>query len=419
MKDVKSLNGDVGGGQIVRNAFCYAALMQQPIHVYNIRGTRNPPGLRPQHLTGVRVINEMTTGQLVGDEVGTMEVTFLPKQFTGGNFTADTGTAGSVTLLIQITLPCMLFSPQHSTLVLKGGTDLPLSPPLDEMRYVFSPVVRQWFGVEFVINLRRRGFYPRGRGEVQVVVHRPLASPLQGICLLDRGVVCAFYIYVFAVGDREARDLDDMASACLEVLQTQYSEVDDFQVTKQVDSPSLVLDIAASITVVAETTTGCRFGATSFRDKKRWSPGVRMGQEAADKLLAELRGGGCVDQFVQDQLVIFMSLAKGLSRLRVATITEHTESAMTLARMMTDVRWEVQRDHDTFIISCDGIGLDPLAVHAGGAASPASEDPKAYPESPRPTPNQEPAEAPMPSRPPTIDDAQHDIKPQRERRVRR
>lgn len=37
--------------------------------------------------------------------------------------------------------------------------------------------------------------------------------------------------------------------------------------------------------------------------------------------------------------------------------TEHTESAMTLARMMTDVRWEVQRDHDTFIISCDGIGL--------------------------------------------------------------
>lgn len=37
----------------------------------------------------------------------------------------------------------------------------------------------------------------------------------------------------------------------------------------------------------------------------------------------------------------------------------------------------------------------------------------------RPTPNQEPAEAPMPSRPPTIDDAQHDIKPQRERRVRR
>lgn len=61
--------------------------------------------------------------------------------------------------------------------------------------------------------------------QVQVVVHRPLASPLQGICLLDRGVVCAFYIYVFAVGDREARDLDDMVSACLEVLQTQYSEV--------------------------------------------------------------------------------------------------------------------------------------------------------------------------------------------------
>ena len=42
----------------------------------------------------------------------------------------------------------------------------PMSPPLDELRFVFCPLMKQWFNVEFVIALRRRGFYPRGGGEV-------------------------------------------------------------------------------------------------------------------------------------------------------------------------------------------------------------------------------------------------------------
>ena len=55
MHAILPINGDVGGGQVVRNGFCYAALMHRPIRVFNIRSTRTPPGLRPQHLTGVIV----------------------------------------------------------------------------------------------------------------------------------------------------------------------------------------------------------------------------------------------------------------------------------------------------------------------------------------------------------------------------
>ena len=42
-----------GGGQILRNAFAYSALLKRPIRVEKIRANRTPPGLRPQHAAGM------------------------------------------------------------------------------------------------------------------------------------------------------------------------------------------------------------------------------------------------------------------------------------------------------------------------------------------------------------------------------
>lgn len=41
-----------GGGQIVRNAVAYSALMSRPVAISNIRMGRTPPGLKKQHAAG-------------------------------------------------------------------------------------------------------------------------------------------------------------------------------------------------------------------------------------------------------------------------------------------------------------------------------------------------------------------------------
>jgi len=50
-----------------------------------------------------------------------------------------------------------------------------------------------------------------------------------------------------------------------------------------------------------------------------------VGEEAAEDLMRGLEGGGCVDEWLQDQIIIFMALAEGRSRVRCAGLTLHTK----------------------------------------------------------------------------------------------
>ena len=40
------------GGQILRNTITFSCLLNNPVHIYNIRAGRPKPGLAAQHMTG-------------------------------------------------------------------------------------------------------------------------------------------------------------------------------------------------------------------------------------------------------------------------------------------------------------------------------------------------------------------------------
>lgn len=50
-----------------------------------------------------------------------------------------------------------------------------------------------------------------------------------------------------------------------------------------------------------------------------------VGREAAEELLKALDGSGCVDEWLQDQIIIFMALAEGESVVRTGEVTLHTK----------------------------------------------------------------------------------------------
>ncbi len=132
-----TIDGANGGGQILRNAVALAAVRGTPVRVTNIRAQRPKPGLRPQHLLGLRAVAELCGGELQGAEVASTEISFTPGAFRSRtDWRLDVGTAGSVTLLLQTLLPALTHTHEASSVTLIGGTDVPFSPPVD---YVSTP----------------------------------------------------------------------------------------------------------------------------------------------------------------------------------------------------------------------------------------------------------------------------------------
>lgn len=150
-----------GGGQILRISTALSVILNKPIKVVRIRAGRKDGGLKPQHLTGIELLARISHAKLHGAEIRSTQIEFEPKLLESGEFQADTKTAGSICLMMQNSIPCLIFAKEVCKLHLRGGTNASHSPPIDYFQLVFVPMARK-FGMNIDIELKRRGFYPKG-----------------------------------------------------------------------------------------------------------------------------------------------------------------------------------------------------------------------------------------------------------------
>ncbi|XP_044288504.1 RNA 3'-terminal phosphate cyclase [Varanus komodoensis] len=345
-----------GGGQILRVSTALSCLLGIPLCVKNIRAGRSQPGLRPQHLSGLEMVRALCDGQLEGGQIGSTEITFTPGQIKGGTHTADTKTAGSVCLLMQVAMPCVLFAASPSELHLKGGTNAEMAPQIDYTLMVFKPMIEK-FKLTLECNIKRRGYYPRGGGEV--IVGMAPVKQLSPIDLTDRGTVTKIHGRAFVAGTLPVKLANDMAAAAVRCIRKEIRDLSvNIQAVREPDNEAF--GNGSGIIIVAETSTGCLLAGSSLG--KRGKNADKVGIEAAEMLLGNLRHGGAVDDFLQDQLIIFMALANGISRVRTGPITLHTETAIHFAEQLTKAKFTVTKSEDgsskdAYVIECQGIGL--------------------------------------------------------------
>ncbi|XP_061191239.1 RNA 3'-terminal phosphate cyclase-like [Saccostrea echinata] len=339
-----------GGGQILRNAATLSCLLNQPIRVQKIRAGRDKPGLRAQHLTGLQLVSEICGGKLENGAVGSTEVTFIPGKVKAGAYKADTKTAGSICLLMQAAVPCCFFSDGEVHMSLIGGTNAEMAPQIDYILMVFRPIAAH-FGLHFEGEIKRRGFFPKGGGEVHVKVS---PSPgLRGITMTEQGSVTRIFGLSFVAGVLPKKVAHIMAECATGVIKEHYRGVPiQIEVHKETEG----IGVGCGIIVVAETSTGCLLAGSALG--KKGKPAERVGQEAGDMLINNLFNGGCVDEFLQDQLIVLMAVAEGKSEILCGPLSLHTETAIHVASLMTKAKFEVQElTKNSTIIKCEGIGL--------------------------------------------------------------
>jgi len=67
--------------------------------------------------------------------------------------------------LVQISLVPLLFGSEPMRVYLRGGTNAEMAPQIDYTLSVLQPAVAR-FGAHFDIEIIKRGYYPRGGGEI-------------------------------------------------------------------------------------------------------------------------------------------------------------------------------------------------------------------------------------------------------------
>lgn len=129
----------------------------------------------------------------------------------------------------------------------------------------------------------------------------------------------------------------------------------------EVISEASAIGNGCGLLLVATTTTGCIFGGSAL-GKPKVKANV-TGEKAAKELLSALQHGGCVDEWLQDQLIIFMALAEGTSEIKTGSLTLHTKTAITFATELCGASFDIIH------LPEDGGSLNDVVVRGNGGGS--------------------------------------------------
>ena len=171
-----------GGGQIIRSAIVLSCITKQSIHLENIRKNRKIQGLRPQHLTAIKILQKVANAKVIGAEIGSTELKFIPGNIENLELVEDVGTAGSISLILQVLIPVVAIAQKKLNLTIKGGTDVLWSPSIDYTKHVLRSAYSR-MGIEFSVELSKRGYYPKGGGKINLRVY---PSHVKSISFLER-----------------------------------------------------------------------------------------------------------------------------------------------------------------------------------------------------------------------------------------
>lgn len=326
-----------GGGQMVRTAVGLACALGKGVHIVDIRKGRRQPGLRAQHLAGIKLAAEMCDAEVSGLEIGSTEISFRPRSNTGGRFEVDVGTAGSVSLVLQTCIIPAVTAKGATELTIRGGTDVPWSPPVDYLRMVLLPLL-QSMGADVELTVAQRGFYPAGGGEVTAMI-APCGG-LKGLDLSSRGDLTGIEGSV-ACRNLPEHVVERARNAALKGLADRVSP------RFSVDSargPSTGLSL-----VLAASYENSVIGASCLGEKGL--PAERVGEMAAHNLSEEMSSGATLDEHAADQIVPFMFLADGRSGFIASELTLHARTNLQVAGQFVGRKVATEESGDSVLVS--------------------------------------------------------------------
>ncbi|KAL3624180.1 hypothetical protein CASFOL_032996 [Castilleja foliolosa] len=362
------------GSQNLRLRLVLSTLSCTPILIEDIRSDASWPGLRPNEVSFLRLLEKVSDDCDVEiNETGT-KFKYKPGIVIGGrHLVHDCGTSRAIGYFLEPLILLGLFGKKPLTIRLKGVTNDSKDPSVDTFRSSTLPMLKQ-FGVPsegLDLKIESRGVPPNGGGEVVLSVPI-LQESLKAINWIDEGMVKRIRGVSFStkVSVQFENTMIHAARGIFNRLLPDVHIFTDHKAGQQAgNSPGF------GISLFAETTSGCVISADTAvsyaraedegeDEKKELSPPGDVGEQIASALLGEIEQGGVVDSTHQGLLFILCALCpQDVSKVRVGKLSQYGIEVLRHIRDFLGVKFVIKPDPSTktVVLKCVGCGLKNLS----------------------------------------------------------
>ena len=324
-----------GGGQIVRTAITLSCILHKPVIVKNIRKGRKNPGLKPQHLMALKILEKICSAKLDHVKIGATNLRFVPGEVKSVELREDVGTAGSIALIIQVLIPVVAICKKKLKLTIKGGTNVLWSPTIDYSQVILRELYSR-MGINFSLKVIKRGYYPKGAGIVELEVFP--SEKINSIILDKRNtknvkLECSYSKLPSDLITNKVKSIEKKLIENNFIVETKITE-------------EQALDAGASL-LISSIDTNSIIGIDSLFNVK---------QNKFDLDLEKfMHTNYSVDEHLADMLVLPASLADGMTVFKIDKISKHLETNLFVASKITGCRYGVGRIKDGFEVRIEGI----------------------------------------------------------------
>ena len=319
-----------GGGSIVRLAIALSAITQTPIRITNIRQFRDSSGLKTQHLRAIESVANLCNGKLKDAFLGSTEIEFHPGNIEKNKIKVNIETAGSVGLLLQcLMLPCFYNKKETEIEITGGGTVGLHAPNLLYTENVLLPLIKK-LGFEASLEIKKHGFFPKGGADVICKI-KPCKP--KSIHILERGNLIQIKGISLATEDLKNKNVAErQTNSAKKILKDYNIKIENLYVNSLSTGSALLLYAEFNNTIIAWDSIG-----------EKGKPSEKIGEEAAKGLMEQLNSEAALDDYMQDQILIFMALAKEGS-FKFNNLTEHAKTNMWLIEKFLPIKFEIIDD---------------------------------------------------------------------------
>ncbi|MDO4936600.1 MAG: RNA 3'-terminal phosphate cyclase [Sutterellaceae bacterium] len=329
------INGATGGGQILRAALAMSTASGIAFRMRHIRGKREKPGLKRQHLMCIKACAEICDATVSGAELDSTELTFVPRAVKAGDYRFDIASGGSTVLLMQAVAPALarvLKEGEQASVTVTGGAYCPFAPTFEFMNETLAPCMKS-MGYAVSFSMPHAAFYQAGGGEVRldaagVFQPKPFAMTEKGKRLRTDVRILNCHL-AEAIAQREKNLLIEEFGIPLGITENRIVVSSDAEISEA--GNALMIRVA------------CESGISVFSEVGR----PRLSAESVARIAARNAAAFTAStvpicRHLQDQLLVPMALAKG-GHFLTSSPSPHTRSCAQVIEAFTGKRVEMEQ----------------------------------------------------------------------------